>query len=326
MLNKNYQIDREAFKRQGYGKITALFDMEFIAELRQLCDKTINDSSFVSFKKNKFNVGIDESSIRALLGAPEFAELLTDLMGSSMMLTDGIVFELDSSRSGFDWHIGVTSFKYISPDDAAVSIWIPLDPVDTSEQDGSISFISKEWFNGREFYKLQHRATDSIAQGRYILERGYASMAGCNRYTGVEGDCVESLRSAARKLSPHTYSESLYFSAFARNLLERERETFNFDLGDAALFTKDVFHRSNGFRAGPMPSRRAFVLRFIDINSTYDEVSDRIMGGESAEVIEKIKLGHGKKYNIDKAICLFKSEDRRVGHSVTSAKAAEQEL
>ena len=306
MLKKDYEIDRNAFQRHGYGKVTGLFKMEFIEQLRKLCDTTINDSSFLSFKKNKYNAGIDDPNVRALLGEPAFVELITGLMGKSMIFTDGIVFELDASRSGFDWHIGITSFKYIYPENDAVTIWIPLDPVDTAGQDGGVSFISKEVFNGREFYKLQHRATASIDKARYALDRPYASMAGCNRYTGVEAQCVESLRAAARQLSPSTYSESLYFSAFSRNLLEQECETFNFDLGDAVLFTKDVFHRSNGLRPGPRPSRRAFVLRFIDIDSEYDEVNDRVMGGESAQVISGIKQGHGQKYDLAKATCLMR--------------------
>ena len=321
MLNQDYEIDRDTFHRKGFAKAAGLVKLETIEHLRKLCETTNNDSSFVAFKKNKYSVGIDDPNVQPLLVEPVLAELITGLMGKSMIFTDGIVFELDSSNSGFDWHIGITSFKYIYPGNDAVSIWIPLDPVDTSAQDGGMSFVSKEVFNGREFYKLQHCATASLAEGRYTLDRGYTSMAGVNRYSGIEADCIESLRSAAQQLSPETYSESLYFSAFARNLLERESETFDFDLGDAVLFTKDVFHRSNNLRPGPMRSRRAFVLRFIDVDSAYDEINDRVMGGESAQIIKAIKVAHGEPFDISRAVCLRQRDELHDERIVAARKA-----
>ncbi|MBU0917768.1 MAG: phytanoyl-CoA dioxygenase family protein [Gammaproteobacteria bacterium] len=287
-----------------------MFGLPFIEHLRHMCDVTKNDSTFVSFKKNKYNAGLKDPEVQKLLSHPDFVSLITGVMGRSMMFTDGIVFELDPSRTGFDWHIGITSFKYIYPENEAVSIWIPLDPVDRSKQDGGMSFISKSIFNGREFYKLQHTVTESIARKKYCIERPYASMAGHNRYEGEEAKCIEKLRAAARDLSPTTYSDSLYFSSFSRALLEQERESFDFELGDAVLFTKDVFHRSNGLRPGPMPSRRAFVLRFVDIDSRYNEVNDRIMGSESSEIISDIKVAHQSKFDSSKAICLLRENVR----------------
>ncbi|MCV4593822.1 hypothetical protein OFC51_32760, partial [Escherichia coli] len=83
-----------------------------------------------------------------------------------------------SNSVGFDWHIGVTSFKYIYPEDRAFSIWIALDDVDPEKQDGGMSLLSTQAFSGHEFYKLQSKVTKSLTEGKYKIPAIFKTVLG----------------------------------------------------------------------------------------------------------------------------------------------------
>jgi hypothetical protein len=290
-------VSKYDFERKGYAKVERLFSPEFIESLRGICDATIHDSSFVSFVKNKYNVGIDHPDVLRLIKDPGFGDFMSTITGREMIFTDGIVFELDHTLAGFDWHIGVTSFKYIFPDDYACTIWIPLDPVDREKQNGGMSLLSKSVFSGLEFYKLQTAFTHAAEAGSVRLDAEYLDIAGLRRFNGAEKESKEERFRKAQELTPEAFSDSLYFSQFARELLRQLSESFDYKIGDAMLFDKFVFHKTDVFRAGPMKSRRAFVLRFIDRNARFNDVNARRMGGETSEIIQRIQRGGGNTFD-----------------------------
>ncbi|NEP29063.1 hypothetical protein [Moorena sp. SIO3I6] len=53
-------------------------------------------------------------------------------------------------------------------------------------------------------------------------------------------------------------------------MLSTYGESDDFEIGDALLFDKEVIHRSCPLTEGPIETRRAFVMRFVEADSSYD--------------------------------------------------------
>lgn len=308
MIGSNTIASKSDFTKKGYVKTQGLFTPDYISALRDICEETKSDSSFTSFAKNKYNVGIDHPSVKALIQDEKFRKFLLNMTDRDMIFTDGIVFELDHTRSGFDWHIGVTSFRYIFPEDYACTIWIPLDPVCTDAQNGGMSLLPKSIFSGLEFYKAQSAITSAVKAGLLNVDPAYCDIAGLRRLEGEAATTKKVRFDVARSVAPEAFSDSLYFSQFARSFLAQLSENFDYDIGDAMLFDKYVFHKSDGFRQGPMKSRRAFVMRFVDINARYNEVNARCMGGENSQIIEQIASGNGQPFALRDDLVLQRNE------------------
>ncbi|MBN0864389.1 hypothetical protein JTL79_36495, partial [Pseudomonas aeruginosa] len=89
-------------------------------------------------------------------------------------------------------------------------------------------------------------------------------------------------------------------SGFARNLFDSESVRYRLAPGDAIAFDKDVFHKSNRFLPGPQLSRRAFVMRFIDVKSRYNQVNSDKTGGDVSVLVNKMIAGNGNHFDIQK--------------------------
>ncbi|MBZ7102817.1 hypothetical protein [Klebsiella michiganensis] len=70
--------------------------------------------------------------------------------------------------------------------------------------------------------------------------------------------------------------------------------------GDAIAFDKDVFHKSNRFLPDPQLSRHAFVMRFIDVNSRYNQVNSDKTGDDVSVLVNKMIVGNGNHFDIQK--------------------------
>ena len=142
LLSPEMKTDTAYFKKHGFSSVKNLITTERVEKLREINENIKNYSAFDSFKRNTYNVGIDDENVRALVQSDMFAKFIATLGYGDSIFTDEIVFETDTTSVGFDWHIGVTSFKYIYPEDSAFSIWSPLDPVDPEGQDGGMTLLS----------------------------------------------------------------------------------------------------------------------------------------------------------------------------------------
>lgn len=101
---------------------------------------------------------------------------------------------------------------------------------------------------------------------------------------------------------PHLFSDSLYISGFCRNLFDSEGVSYSLALGDAVIFEKTVFHKSNPLRPGALKTRRAFVLRFIESTATYNSVNAARAGGDDAILVGRYVRGHGQPFDLSNAI------------------------
>ncbi|ELI8936050.1 hypothetical protein RSM48_003298 [Klebsiella pneumoniae] len=298
-FGKNTSVDANYYLEHGFADVRELISKEMVEYLRDINNQTKSNSAFDSFKRNTYNVAIEDEKILSFIRTEKFADLVKKLGYEDCVFTDGIIFETDSNSVGFDWHIGVTSFKYIYPEDRAFSIWIALDDVDPEKQDGGMSLLSTQAFSGHEFYKLQSKVTKSLTEGKYKIPAIFKTVLG-PRFRTEEQKKFKELYPFIQEKIPHLFSESLYISGFARNLYDSESVRYRLAPGDAIAFDKDVFHKSNRFLPGPQLSRRAFVMRFIDVKSRYNQVNSDKTGGDVSVLVNKMIAGNGNHFDIQK--------------------------
>ncbi len=177
-FGKNTSVDANYYLEHGFADVRELISKEMVEYLRDINNQTKSNSAFDSFKRNTYNVAIEDEKILSFIRTEKFADLVKKLGYEDCVFTDGIIFETDSNSVGFDWHIGVTSFKYIYPEDRAFSIWIALDDVDPEKQDGGMSLLSTQAFSGHEFYKLQSKVTKSLTEGKYKIPAIFKTVLG----------------------------------------------------------------------------------------------------------------------------------------------------
>lgn len=295
------QVDHEYFKLNGFAAVRGLISQAMVERLRAILEATDGGTTFDTIKKNTYNIAVDDECIRAVVESPEFARLLSSLGYGDCFFSDGIVFETDPELIGFDWHLDITSFKYIRPEDRAFSLWLPLDPIKTEDQDGGMTMLPTSAFSGKEFFKLQSRVTRSLEDGRYTIPDIYKTLLG-PKYRNPEQKKFKRMFPYIQQQFPHLFSDSLYISGFSRNLFDSEGVSYSLDPGDAVLFEKCVFHKSNPLRPGKLKSRRAFVMRFIEANSRFNSVNAARAGGDDSILIARYVRGDGLPFDLSGAM------------------------
>ncbi|MDO4427092.1 MAG: hypothetical protein Q4B88_03075 [Moraxella sp.] len=76
-----------------------------------------------------------------------------------------------------------------------------------------------------------------------------------SKYRNEEQKQLKKLFPFIQEKFPHLFSDSLYISGFSRNLFDKEGVVFDLNAGDAIIFDKTIFHRSNPLLSGMMKTR-----------------------------------------------------------------------
>lgn len=297
-IGANPTADVAHFKQHGFCAIREFIPENMIEHLRAVIAYTANGSTFDTIKKNTYNTGIDDASIRSMVQNDIFGSLIGALGYEDSVFTDGVIFETDSDLFGFDWHLDITSFKYVFPRDNAFSIWVTLDPIDPAVQDGGLTLLSTSAFSGREFFNLQSTVTRSLVEGRYEIPDIFKTLLG-PKYRTDEQKRFKRLFPYIQAQFPHLFSDSIYISGFSRNLFDSEGISFELAPGDAIIFDKNVFHRSNALLPGFLKTRRAFVLRFIEAKSRFNEINASKAGGDDAVLVDRMTRGRSQGEHFD---------------------------
>jgi hypothetical protein len=299
------EVDIKYFKKNGFCRIKGLIPSQMIEHFKSIIAKTENGTTFDTIKKNTYNTAIDDHAVKSMIRHDTFAAMIGSLGYSDSIFTDGVIFETDAELGGFDWHLDITSFKYIYPTDKAFSIWVSLDPIDPTDQDGGLTLLSTASFSGREFFNLQATVTRSLIEGHYKIPALYKTLLG-PKYRNDEEKKFKKLFPYIQNKFPHLFSDSIYISGFTRNLFESEGVSFPLAPGDAIIFDKNVFHRSNALLPGAMKTRRAFVLRFIEARSRFAAINASKAGGDDALLVERITRGRseGDRFDLTNAVVI----------------------
>ncbi|MDX7821329.1 hypothetical protein ACK3Z8_19795 [Aeromonas caviae] len=300
LINDKPMVNASHFKECGFCDVRNFLTPAMVTRLQQLLASTDAGDSFDSIKKNAYNIGLDDEAIREIVESSAFAGILKSLGYGDCFFSDGIVFETDPELIGFDWHLDITSFKYIQPEDRAFSIWIPLDPIDRDEQDGGMTMLPISSFSGSEFFKLQSRVTRALVEGQYKIPDIYKTLLG-PKYRNPEQKRFKKLFPYIQEQFPHLFSDSIYISGFSRYLFDCEGVSYSLVPGDAVLFDKTVFHKSNPLRPGTLKTRRAFVMRFIETTSRYNAVNASKAGGDDSILVSRYIRGDGEPFDLEGA-------------------------
>lgn len=247
--------DIAGFREKGYIALRGLLTPDCTDALRAEALKSVVAARDIgatygdTFRRLTYALG-ETDTFKAVYTARAFRKVLGTLTGTRLIMTEAQGFELNSERNGFPWHYGSLSFRFIRPQDMGYSIWIPLDPIDPTGQGGGMAYIPETLFSARGNFQMSSLLSVRLIAGEPIADIS-AGLA-------------------------QVYNEN---SILMTGLFEQHREEDHFAVGDAFVFNKYVWHRSSPLRPGPMATRLAVNMRFIDWRARLDRV---MFEGEAA--------------------------------------------
>lgn len=127
------------------------------------------------------------------------------------------------------------------PEDLAYTLWMPLDPINTQEQHGGLAYVSRQIHSARGYFDMVY----------YLVQQ--------------EG-ITEFAQTEAFKNWDFQYA-----SEVETFLLDRNAVADDFEVGDALLLDKFVWHKSCPLKEGNLPSRRVYIMRLVDCKARFSK-------------------------------------------------------
>jgi len=242
--------DISSFKKNGFVVLRRFLSDFTINHLQTSIDDHMRllSENQTGFKRVGYDIFENDLVLSDLIRNNNFSHTLTTLANRSLFYTQGLGFQIEKEKhTGFPWHIGTQSFGYQRGDDFGCSMWVPLTNIDPQGQGGGMSYVPENIISGSFMYSDIDPAIDKMMQ----------SIA--------END--------PENLDLQSYLElrhSVLNSSAISTLLEYFKCTDAFVPGDVFIFNKNVIHVSEPLLEGPIETRTAFVMRFVDIDSRYD--------------------------------------------------------
>ncbi len=250
MINSSFKLteqDIADFQKKGFVKLKGFLAPEAVQCLDKILEQELEDPKTADeymFSKYKFDMKNNEDL--EIIQHPIFQSTLAKFCQCSLLYAQHLGFEIEKNTNpGFKWHVDTLSFVYQQLEDFACTLWIPLTQIDTNAQGGGMSYVSKEKLSGRFMYD----------------------------YTSILSSYVQDLQAKDAAPSKEEMERLEYFmvsSPEVDTILRTQAEMDDFELGDVLLWDKEVIHRTCLLTEGPINTRRAFVMRFIAADSTYD--------------------------------------------------------
>ena len=236
----------EAFRRQGFIKLKGFLSEHAIQSLKQAARSKVisareSKSAYGdSFSRLTYDLGTTDA-VKNIYSSIAFRTALVTLIGHPLIMTESQSFELTPHKEGFAWHYDSLSFRYIRPQDAAFSVWIPLDPIDNSGQGGGMAYLAEDIYSAKANFQM-------------------ASLLSRKMVAGVS---VEDFSAHLRAV--------FQTPSLLTDLFEAYKTQDDFEVGDVLLFTKSMWHRSEPLLPGPLATRLAVTMRFLDWRSRLDK-------------------------------------------------------
>lgn len=151
--------DYAYFNKHGFLKIKAFLQKPAVDALRGVADGEVVSASSIDAIYGdiflKLSYGLANSEVFKLIyTSRQFKQVIGELINTRIIATECNGFELVPRRTGFPWHYGSLSFRYIRPEDMAWSIWFPLDPIDPAKQGGGMAYVSQDIASCALHYQL----------------------------------------------------------------------------------------------------------------------------------------------------------------------------
>ncbi|MDY7003435.1 MAG: hypothetical protein SWX82_05565 [Cyanobacteriota bacterium] len=239
-LNLNKK-DVDFFQENGFITLRGLLTIKAINGLREITRTSQLQKPLKNFYGDfaKMGYNLENSTLAEIYHSQELRAIFNQLTQKKLKFTQAMGFELEPQKTGFNWHVGIQAFHYIMPKDFACSLWIPLDPINTNEQHGGMAYVSRNIYSAYEYFSLMHQLVQSS--------------------------------NLSELLTAQDFHDSQYASKIESLILEKNKVEDNFEVGDALLFDKFVWHRSCILKEGKLTSRMAYVMRLIDGEARYSK-------------------------------------------------------
>lgn len=199
--------------------------------------------AFYSGELSKIGYDIEAEITQEIYSAKNFQHILkqlTDNRGAAFI--QGIGFELESGQQGFNWHHDILSFCSVMPEDPAYTIWTPLDPINTKAQHGGMSYVSRKIYSARNYFDLVYQLVQQANIPEFSKTKDFKNW-------GIS-----------------------YASPVEQFLLDNNKVEDDFEVGDALLLDKYIWHKSCPLDHGVLTSRKAYVMRFLDCRARYSKI------------------------------------------------------
>jgi len=234
--------EQNSFAENGFIKLKKLFTEETIDKLRNLTTqshqlKRVPESYSGDFSRLGYD--LENAVTQKIYSHENFKNTLKQLIANELIFTQGVGFELKPNKRGFYFHLDVASFSFIQAEDLAYSIWIPLVPINTKDQHGGMAYVPQNVYPASGYFNLIYE----LVQHENIAE--FCKTEDFKFFNFPHASKVEEL------------------------ILEKNKVEDDFEVGDALLLNKFVWHRSAPLREGKLPSRMAYTMRFVDSQARY---------------------------------------------------------
>lgn len=240
---------RKQFQKEGFVKISQLFNKEAIAFFRSRVEAEIDQSHFGDLvSRMKYELKAEKEVVYQIIQTETFRKALTRITGRDLFFAFDLAVELEKNTSkGFPWHVGTQTFAIQRLEDFGCTLWIPLANISVKGQGGGVACVPK-----------------SIISGEFIYEK-------------LEPAIVPTLQKKESQ-GIKTTIEDYYFlrheilnAGSILEILETHKVEEDFQVGDALLFDKMVVHRSVPLREGPLEKRAAFALRLMNPDAQFNK-------------------------------------------------------
>jgi hypothetical protein len=251
----------EYFQRNGFIRVRNLFTDHAVDGIRELAGQQMEQQrggptgpmSGVAYRLHR------TPHMQRILHDPTFQSVLGRLTNTSVVPTESQAFELSDGNSGIPWHYGYISFGYIRARDLGFTLWIPLSPIDAENDGGGMAYVPEYLVSARHAFDIGSLLAPDLDAG------------------ADHEDLIGAIGQVQDAMEP---------------LLERYKIEDSFDVGDAFLFNKFVWHRSSPLRTRD-PNRKprlGIAMRFV----TSDARVDRSRWGAEYKFGGGIGTGHRK--------------------------------
>ncbi|NET09707.1 MAG: hypothetical protein F6K16_34390 [Symploca sp. SIO2B6] len=237
--------EKNSFTENGFVKLKKLFTDETIDKLRNLIAqshqvKRVSESYSGDFSRVGYD--LENGVTKKIYFHENFKDTLKQLIENELIFTQGVGFELKPNRKGFHFHLDLVSFNFIKPEDLGYSLWIPLVPINTKDQHGGMAYVPRKAYPTSGYYALRYEL---------IQHKDFAEFCQSEEFN---------------------YFEFFHASKVEEMVLDKNKVEDSFEVGDALLLDKFVWHRSVPLLEGKLPSRMAYTMRFVDSQTRYSKI------------------------------------------------------
>lgn len=237
--------DKADYQRTGVAPIRKMFAPEVIENLKQSVENNFQtndhpDGILTGFGRFSNEFANRDELFTILLD--QILKPLNELAGEELACTQIAILELQAGVSrGFSWHFDNFSFCYIDPDVSGHTFWLPLHPIDVTKQHGGMYWVHQDDFSGKA--RMQQWAHYQLVDKAHKISGGKYADAFNNQYPLD------------------------WVGEFDQLMMEDLKKDCSFEIGDALLFNRFTWHRSQHlFPDGPLQKRTTIIFRLVDMD------------------------------------------------------------